>query len=130
MDWSCYISIAKTASKKIGALICSMEFLSPAGLARKKKAGAWSPLTFFYPKWVVSNRWPKNNILTSLCLASCLAENWLQKLETKHCLFWRSYFCSYVCMFVCVCVCGISVWLIYNKTKLPFCKMSVFDPYT
>ena len=30
MDWgSCIISIAKTASKKIGALICSMKFLSP-----------------------------------------------------------------------------------------------------
>ena len=26
---SCIISIAKTASKKIGALICSMKFLSP-----------------------------------------------------------------------------------------------------
>ena len=30
LDWGSYIiSIAKTASKKIGALICSMEFLSP-----------------------------------------------------------------------------------------------------
>ena len=30
LDWSSYIvSIAKTASKKIGALICSMKFLSP-----------------------------------------------------------------------------------------------------
>ena len=30
LDWVCYIvSIAKTASKKIGALICSMKFLSP-----------------------------------------------------------------------------------------------------
>ena len=29
LDWSSYnISIAKTASKKIGALICSMKFLS------------------------------------------------------------------------------------------------------
>ena len=27
--WSCIISIAKTASKKIGALICYMRFLSP-----------------------------------------------------------------------------------------------------
>ena len=37
----------------------------------------------------------KNNISTSLCLASYLAVNWLQKLETKH-------FCSYVCVLVCV----------------------------
>ena len=30
LDWGFYIiSIAKTASKKIGALICSMKFLSP-----------------------------------------------------------------------------------------------------
>ena len=30
LDWGSYIiSIAKTASKKIGALICSMTFLSP-----------------------------------------------------------------------------------------------------
>ena len=30
LDWSSYISsIAKTASKKIGTLICSMKFLSP-----------------------------------------------------------------------------------------------------
>ena len=30
LDWgSCIISIAKTASQKIGALICSMKFLSP-----------------------------------------------------------------------------------------------------
>ena len=30
LDWGCYIiSIAKIASKKIGAMICSMKFLSP-----------------------------------------------------------------------------------------------------
>ena len=30
LDWGCYIiSIAKTVSKKIGALICSIKFLSP-----------------------------------------------------------------------------------------------------
>ena len=28
----------------------------------------------------------KNNILVSLCLANYLAANWLQKLETKHCV--------------------------------------------
>ena len=32
LDWGSYIiSIAKTVSKKIGALICSMKFLSPEG---------------------------------------------------------------------------------------------------
>ena len=30
LDWGCYfVSIAKTASKRIEALICSMKFLSP-----------------------------------------------------------------------------------------------------
>ena len=29
------------------------------GLARKKKAGAWSPLVFFCPRRVVSYRWSK-----------------------------------------------------------------------
>ena len=95
-----------------------------AGLARKEKACIWSPLTSFYPRRVVNYRWWKNHILASLCLASYLLENWLQKLETKHCLLCRSYFYSYVC------VCGISVWFIYNKTKVPSCKVSVFVPYT
>ena len=45
-----------------------------AGLARKKKAGAWSPLALFYQRRVVSYRWSKNNILASLCLASYLAQ--------------------------------------------------------
>ena len=50
----------------------------------------------------------KNNILASLCLAGYLAANWLQKLEIKHCLLHRSYFCSYVCVCVCVCACLVS----------------------
>ena len=80
----------------------------------RKKAGTWSPLTSFYPRRVVIDD-QKNNI-TSLCLASYLAPNWLQKLETKHCLLRRSYFCSYVW------VCGISVWFIYNKRNYLFVR--------
>ena len=65
------------------------------------------------------------------CLASYLAANWLQKLETKHCVYYaevisvlmRVWLCD--CVILCVCV-WISVWFIYKKTKLPFCKMSVF----
>ena len=115
--------------------------IKSAGLARKKKASVWSPLTSFFPRQVVSYRWSKNNILPSLCLASYLAANWLQKLETKHCaetiLLRRSHFCSYVshthtCTHtLCVLMC---VWyfslIIYNKTKLTSCKMSVFVTYT
>ena len=47
-------------------------------------------------KWLTIDD-QKNYILASLCLASYLAANWLQKLETKHCLLRRSYFCSFVC---------------------------------
>ena len=34
LDWGSYISIAKTASKKIGALICSMKCLFQVRLFR------------------------------------------------------------------------------------------------
>ena len=45
----------------------------------------------------------KNNILASFCLASYLAANWLQKLETKHCAYYAEVI-SVMCVFVCVCV--------------------------
>ena len=66
---------------------------------RKRQAcGHHSPPSF-QDKWLAIDD-QKNNILASLCLASYLAANWLQKLETKHCvetiLLRRSYFCSYV----------------------------------
>ena len=56
-------------------------------------------------------------------LTGLLAANWLQKLETKHChcVYYAGYFCSYVWVFVSVWY-GISVWFIYNRTKLTFCK--------
>ena len=42
MDWGSYIvSIAKTASKKIGALICSMKFLSPEVVLYLYKSTIW-----------------------------------------------------------------------------------------
>ena len=52
----------------------------------------------------------KNNILGSL--SSYLAENWLQKLETKHCAYYTEVIsvclCVCVCVYVCVCVCVVS----------------------
>ena len=54
-------------------------------------------------------------ITASLCFASYLAANWLQKLKTKRCLLHRSYF-SYVWVF------GISVWFIYNKRNYLFVR--------
>ena len=94
---------------------------------RKKKADAWSPLPFFYTRRVVSYDDQKNDILASLSLASYVAANWLQKLEKKHCASYTEVISVLMC--VCLCVYGISVWFIYNKTKLPFCKISVFVPY-
>ena len=42
LDWGSYIiSIAKTASKKIGALICSMKFLSPEVALYLYKSTIW-----------------------------------------------------------------------------------------
>ena len=111
-------------------------FLAPAlycvhitGLARKKMAGAWSPLAFFYPRQVVSYRWSKKQHF-SLTMSCRLAKNWLQKLETKHCVYFGEVISVLMCVCLCLSVCGISVWFIYNKTKLPSCKMSVFVPYT
>ena len=45
LDWgSCIISITKTASKKTGALIGSMKFLSPeVSLYRYKSTMGWCP---------------------------------------------------------------------------------------
>ena len=93
--------------------------INTAGLARKKKAGEWWPPTFFYPRQVVSYRWSKNNILASLCLASYLAANWMQKLKTKVFITQKLFHVSHtnthidtysVCVCVwCVCVC-VCVW--------------------
>ena len=66
-----------------------------AGLARKKKVGAWLAIDD-----------KKKNILASLCLASRLAENRLQKLETRERVFGEV---MSVLMYVCLFVCGISV---------------------
>ena len=42
LDWGSYIiSIAKTASKKIGALICSMKFFSPEVALYFYKSTLW-----------------------------------------------------------------------------------------
>ena len=42
LDWGSYIiSIAKTVSKKIGALICSMNFLSPEVARYPYKSTIW-----------------------------------------------------------------------------------------
>ena len=42
LDWGSYIiSIAKTASKKIGTLVCSMKYLSPEAALYLYKSTIW-----------------------------------------------------------------------------------------
>ena len=57
-------------------------------------------------KWLAIDD-QKNNILASLCLATYLAANWLQKLEMKHCAYYPEVISVLMCM--CLRVCGISV---------------------
>ena len=52
LDWGSYIiSIAKSASKKIGALICSMKFLSPEVALYLYKSTIWSSMEYSYHVW-------------------------------------------------------------------------------
>ena len=69
----------------------------------------------YHPPYSIQDEWlatddQKNNILGSL--SSYLAENWLQKLETKHCVYYTEVIsvclCVCVCVYVCVCVCVVS----------------------
>ena len=96
MSW---IDLYKFADMIFGK---TQRLLYITGLVRKKKVGALSPLAFFYPRRVVSYRWSKNNILASLCLASNLAVNWLQKFETKDYVYYAEVISVLMCVFVCV----------------------------
>ena len=52
LDWgSCIVSIAKTASKKIGALICSMKFLSPEVAFYLYKSTIWPCMEYSCHVW-------------------------------------------------------------------------------
>ena len=52
LDWGSYIiSVAKTASKKIGALICSMKFLSPEVALYLYKATICPCMEYFCHVW-------------------------------------------------------------------------------
>ena len=52
LDWDSYIvSITKTASKKIGALICSMKFLSPEVALYLYKFTIWSCMEYCCHAW-------------------------------------------------------------------------------
>ena len=71
---------------------------------RKRQARGHHSPSSIQGEWLAID--DKNNILASLCLASYLAVNWLQKLETKHCVYYTLFLflCVCVCVFVCVCM--------------------------
>ena len=77
--------------------MCKFVTIPQAWRRRKSQARGHHSSPSIQGEWLTIDD-QKNNILASLCLASYLAANWLQKLETKHCLLRRSYFCSYVCV--------------------------------
>ena len=52
LDWGSYIiSIAKTASKKIGTLVCSVKFLSPEVALYLYKSTIWSRMQYCCHVW-------------------------------------------------------------------------------
>ena len=73
---------------------------------RKRQACGHQSPSSIQGEWLAIDD-QKNNILASLCLASYLAANWLQKLETKHCAYYAEVISVLMC--VCLCVYGISV---------------------
>ena len=79
--------------------MCSRHFRQ-AWRLRKREAHGYYSRSSIRGKWLDIDD-QKNNILASLCLASRLAENWLQKLETKHC----AYFGEVISVLMCVCLC-------------------------
>ena len=83
-------------------LECQVKKQKQAWRGRKSQARGHHLPPSIQGEWLTIDD-QKNNILALLCLAGYLAANWLQKLETRHCLLRRSYFCSYVWVY------GISV---------------------
>ena len=76
---------------------------------RKRQVHGYHPPYSIQDEWLATDD-QKNNILGSL--SSYLAENWLQKLEIKHCAYYTEVIsvclCVCVCVYVCVCVCVVS----------------------
>ena len=57
LDWGSYIiSIAKTASKKIGALICSMKFLSLEVVLYLYKSSICLNVKYYFHIWASAPR--------------------------------------------------------------------------
>ena len=69
---------------------------------RKRQACGHQSPSSIQGEWLAIDD-QKNNILASLCLASYLAANWLQKLEMKHC----AYYAEVISVLMCVCLCVV-----------------------
>ena len=71
LDWSSYfVSIAKTTADKIGALNCSMKFLSPEVALYLYKSTIWPCLEYCFHAWA--------------CAPNCYLEL-LDKLQKRMC---------------------------------------------
>ena len=93
----------RTPSPYVSVLIIVISpYLIPiqAWQDRKKQARGHHSSSSIQDEWLAIDD-QKNNILTSLCLASYLAVNWLQKLKTKHCV----YYAEVISVLMCVCLC-------------------------
>ena len=75
---------------------------------RKRQASGHHSPSSIQGNWLAKDD-QKYNILASLCLASYLAVNWLQKLETKHCVYYSEVISVLMCVCVFVCVWYLSL---------------------
>ena len=101
MDWGSYIiSIAKTASKKIVGLICSMKFLSPEVALYLYKSTMLPFMEYCCCVWAVAPSWYlqlldklQKQIWRATGLAASLVVPWLTGLNlASSSLFYRHYF--------------------------------------
>ena len=78
---------------------------------RKRQARGHHSPSSIQGEWLTIDD-QKNNILASLCLASYLAVNWLQKSSKQNIVFITPLF-LFLCVCVCVCLCVWYLSLIY-----------------
>ena len=104
LDWGSYnISIAKTASKKIAALICSMKFLSPEVVLYLCKSTIRPCIEYCCHVWAGVPSWSLellNKLQKRICrtvgpsLAACLEPLTHHRNVASLSLFYRHYFGS------------------------------------
>ena len=89
---------------------------SQAWQGRKRQARGHHSSSSIQGEWLAIDD-QKNKILASLCLASYLVTNWLQKLQAKDCAYYAEVISVLMCMCVCVCVCSMVYQFDLSITK-------------